>query len=117
MADLVYAAPRCQFYVRTPVEGGFRYDMISIDGPNGAGRMVTAYPPAVGDLISLWDALKRQGGTYRVLERAWMHSSYGSTDWPYAERTSKEGPLLDVIVEAAEGPFVDEVSDDEDDEE
>ena len=109
MDDLVHAAPRCQFYERVKVEGGYRYNMISINGPGGYGRFVTPHPPAVGDLISLWDAHEKRGGVFRVVDRAWLHSSYGSTDWPYGSPASKEGPLLDVVVEAAEGPFVDEV--------
>lgn len=116
MDEPTYAAPRCQFYERTAVEGGFRYDMISINGPMGAGRLVTPHPPAVGDLISLWDVHERRGGTFRVIERAWMYSSYGSTDWPYGTPASKEGPLLDIVVEAAEGPFVDEVPSGDDEE-
>lgn len=110
MDEPVYAAPRCQFYERVPTVGGFHYDMISINGPGGYGRFVTPYPPAKGDLIILWDAHREHGGVFRVIERAWHHSSYGSTDWPYAERTSKQGPMLDIFVERADGPFVDEVA-------
>lgn len=110
MSDHVYAAPRCQFYERVAVEGGYHYDMISINGPGGYGRLVTPHPPAKGDLVSLWDAFNDRGGMFRVLERTWHHSGYGSTDWPYGEPTSKEGPMLDIIVERADGPFVDEVS-------
>ncbi len=109
MEGLVHAAPRCQFYERVQVEGGYRYDMINLNGPAGYGRLVTPHPPATGDLISLWDAHEKRGGAFRVLERAWHHSSYGSTDWPYGSPASKEGPLLDIVVEAAEGPFVGEV--------
>lgn len=108
MAELVHAAPRCQFYERVEVEGGYRYDQINVNGPTGFDPLVTPHPPAVGDLIHLWDAYKKRGGTFRVVERAWHHSSYGSTDWPYGSPVSKEGPLLDIIVEAAVGPFVDE---------
>jgi hypothetical protein len=114
MDELVHAAPRCQFYERVKVEDGYRYDRININGPNGFGRFVTPHPPVVGDLISLWDADEKRGGTFRVVERAWHHSSYGSTDWPYGSPTSKEGPLLDIIVEVAAGPFVDEVPNERD---
>jgi hypothetical protein len=105
--------PRCQFYERVPVEGGYRYEMFSINGPAGAGRLVTPYPPAIGDLITLWDVHERRGGSFRVADRAWHHSSYGSTNWPYGSPVSKEGPMLDIIVEAAEGPFVGEVPDED----
>lgn len=112
-----YAAPRCQFYERIAVEGGgYRYESISINGPGGYGRFVTLHPPATGDLISLWDAVEKRGGVFRVVERAWHHPSFGSADWPYGERTSKEGPLLDIIVEPADGPFVDEVAREDDEE-
>ncbi|WP_318205361.1 hypothetical protein [Streptomyces sp. SCL15-4] len=109
MDELVQAAPRCQFYERVKVEGGYRYDRININGPSGFERFVTPYPPATGDLISLWDAYEKRGGTFRVIERMWLHSGYGSTDWPPGSLVSKKGPLLDIIVEAAEGPFVDEM--------
>jgi hypothetical protein len=116
MGDFAHAAPRCGFHERVAVEDGYRYDRINIDGPGGFDRLVTPYPPAVGDLITLWDAHERRGGMFRVVERAWHHSSYGSTDWPYGSPASKEGPLLDIIVEAAEGPFADEVPTAEDEE-
>lgn len=109
MPEAEHAAPRCQFYERTAVEGGYRYEMIHLDGPGGYDRFVTPHLPARGDLISLWDAHEKRGGVFRVIERAWHHSSYGSADWPYGQRTSNEGPLLDIIVEGADGPFVDEV--------
>ncbi|MER6832680.1 hypothetical protein ABT320_01600 [Streptomyces cellulosae] len=111
MTDTGYPAPRCQFYERVKVKGGFRYDLINVSGPNGFDRFVTPHPPAVGDLISLWDAHRERGGVYRVVDRAWHHSSYGSTDWPYGSQAPKRGPLLDIVVEAAGGLFVDEVSD------
>jgi hypothetical protein len=113
MAEQVHAAPRCQFYERAAVDGGYRYDRINVESPSGFGPLVTPYPPAVQDLIHLWDSHEKRGGTYRVVERAWHHSSYGSVDWPYGSPASKEGPLLDVIVEAAEGPFVDEAESEE----
>ena len=111
MDEPVHAAPRCKFHERIKVEGGYRYELINIEGPHGFGRFVTAHPPAVGDLIGLWDAYAQRGGTFRVIERMWLHSGYGSTDWPHGSSMSKEGPLLDIVVEAAEGLFVDEVSD------
>lgn len=114
MSDSSGAAPRCQFYERVQVEGGYRYDRIGIKGPDGFGRFVTPYPPAAGDLISLlgrWNAGEERGGTFRVVERLWLHTGYGAAAWPHGSAASQEGPLLDVIVEAAEGPFVDEVPD------
>lgn len=113
--DLMHTAPpRCGFYERTPVEGGWRYELINIAVRSEAGRLPTNHPPAVGDLVHLWDARWKRGGSYRVVERAWSYPAYGSTDWPSGTPTAKEGPLLDVIVEAAEGgPFRDEVSSEE----
>lgn len=102
--------PRCSFYERTPVEGGYRYEKISISSPRGDTRMETAHPPLVGDLIFLSDATSERAGQYRVIERSWLHSSWGSTDWPYDKPASKTGPLLDIVVERAAGPFMDEVS-------
>jgi hypothetical protein len=104
----------CSFYIRTPVEGEqFKYEPVNISSPAGNGGMTTPYPPAAGDLIQLWDSIKETGGVYRVLVRRWMHSSYGSANWPYGKNASTVGPHLEVIVEAAVGPFVDEAEPDE----
>lgn len=102
--------PRCSFYERTPVEGGYRYDKISLTNPRGDTYLETDQPPLVGDLIFLSDAVSERRGQYQVVERSWLHSSWGSTDWPYGEPASTTGPLLDIVVEAAMGPFADEVS-------
>lgn len=101
--DLVRAAPRCAFYVRTAVAGGFTYDRVHVRLPDGMSRQALAHPPAVGDLIAL------PGGVFRVAERCWHHSDYGSMDWPLIELHAKTGPLLDLIVDAADGPFLDQV--------
>lgn len=94
---------RCSFYVRTAARGGFTYEHVSLDLPAGEVRLSLDHPPAVGDLVDL------PGGVYRVAERAWRYSQYGSGDWPRLERHAKVGPMLDLIVDRAEGPFRDEV--------
>ncbi|WP_019059995.1 hypothetical protein [Streptomyces prunicolor] len=110
MDDLAHGVlPRCSFYERTPVEGGYRYEKISIKSPRGDTHMVTGHPPLVGDLIYLRDMVKERGGQFRVIDRSWLHSSWGSTSWPYDQPASSVGPLLDIVVEATEGPFVNEV--------
>lgn len=106
--------PRCSFYERTPVEGGYHYEKISLRNPRGDTYLETDHPPLVGDLIFLSDATSDRRGQYRVIERSWLHSSWGSTDWPYVESVSTTGPLLDIVVERAEGPFVNEVSEAQD---
>lgn len=102
--------PQCSFYVRSPVEsGGYYYDHVSVGGYQADGCLWTSHPPQVGDIIHLWDQNTKSGGQYRVIERAWMHSSYGSANWPYGQAEPTGGPMLDVIVEAAEGLFRDQV--------
>ncbi len=97
----------CHFYVRVPVGDQFRYDRVNVSGPQGDSTLHTEYPPLVGDLIHLYDKQGHQG-QFRVIERAWMHSSWGSFNWPYGEPRSKVGPTLDLIVEPADGLFVNE---------
>jgi hypothetical protein len=100
----------CSFYIRTPAEGGqFYYDHVDVSSPHHDGRMHTPYPPQVGDLINLWDSIKKQGGQFEVIARQWLHSSYGSTNWPLLEPQPTVGPLLGLIVEPAEGAFRDQV--------
>lgn len=103
---------RCIFAERTAVDGGFRYDRISIANRDGDGYLRTPMPPVVGDLIHLRD-ISEDGprGMFVVVARQWSYSSWGSTDWPYGEAESKQGPMLDIIVERAEGVYQDEVYD------
>lgn len=103
--------PRCGFYIRTVVSTDpllYEYEKVALNGPQGTGNLVTSTPPAIGDLIHLWDTYKKTGGTFRVLERSWGHAEYGSVTWPYGEPEPKEGPLLHIIVEKSKGPFVNE---------
>lgn len=107
----------CSFSIRTPADHGlYRYERVNIASPHYDGKMHTPYPPTVGDLIHLWDTINKAGGTYQVLARQWLHSSYGSTNWPLLEQQPTVGPLLEVIVEPAEGVFRNEAPahDDED---
>jgi hypothetical protein len=109
----------CCFFIRTPADGDqFYYDPVNVGSWHGDGNLHTPYPPDVGDLIHLWDTFKKQGGTYKVLAREWLHSSYGSTYWPVLEQQPTVGPRLDLIVEPAEGVFQDQAMrpDDEDEE-
>jgi hypothetical protein len=101
-------SPRTSFHERIPAEGGYRYRRISINNRQGDTYLRTPHPPLMGDLIQLWDATEGRGGVYQVVARQWLHSSYGSPDWPHGQATSSVGPLLDIVVEAAEGAFRDE---------
>lgn len=107
----------CRFCVRTPAgDGQFTYEPVNLDSARFDGRLRTAHPPLPGDLIFLWDSIKREGGVFRVIERCWHHAGFGSTYWPVLEQFPAEGPGVDIIVEAAEGPFRDEAPNaDEDD--
>lgn len=99
----------CSFFIRTPADNGqFHYDRINIGSPHGDGKLHTAHPPQVGDVILLRDTVKQQGGKYEVLARQWMHSSYGSTNWPVLEQQPTVGPLLEVVVTPVEDVFRDQ---------
>jgi hypothetical protein len=109
--------PRVRFAIRYPAgDDTWRYEPVDVGNPGGQGFTALEYPPATGDLISLWDRSRHarglpplEGGPgFRVLDRSWHHSSYGSMDWPYGEQVPRSGPLLDIIVEPADGPYRDE---------
>jgi hypothetical protein len=100
---------RCNFYRRVPADVGlWRYDHINLSGPHGDTFLHTLHPPLVGDFISLWDFTTKTSGVYRIVERSWQHSSWGSANWPYGATRPHVGPILDIIVETAKGVFRDE---------
>lgn len=115
-AETLREAPHCRFHIRVQVTSDptYRYEHVHMTTPDGSGTLITPHPPAVGDLIGLYDQIKKTGGTYRVIERCWGHSSFGSMNWPWTERLSTVGPSLDLIVVAAEGLFVNEAEQDDD---
>jgi hypothetical protein len=103
------ARVRCEFYARVQLTDAptYRYDRIEVDGYDWPGYLETFTPPLAGDSIYLSGDRGGGGvhGTFRVLERSWMHSAYGSQGWPYGERHPRSGALLTLIVEPAEGMF------------
>ena len=113
---------RCAFSLRWPASepGQFQYLSINVDSRDGHGRIPTPHPPAVGDLVNLHgDAFRSSTsdpepvhGTFRVVERVWLYPEYGSNDWPLGQAQAKQGPLLDVFVEYAEGAFANQAEDD-----
>lgn len=105
--------PRVYFYERTPVGEQWRYDRLNISSADGSGVLRTAHPPMVGDLLYLQPG-EGQAQTYRVVGRAWMHPARGSAAWPLGEAQPVDGPMLDVLVEAAPGLFRDEAPLDDD---
>jgi len=92
--------PMCSFYVRTLVSDTPTYRYERLDNVGKDRYLNTPHPPLIGDLIHLG------GGTYRVVDRAWGHSTYGSFNWPLGAKESTVGPLLDFSVESADGLFV-----------
>lgn len=101
------ARAQCEFHVRTKATDAptWHYARMWLEGPTGGGYLCTEHPPAVGDTIRLYDRLTKSGGVFRVVERSWNHASYGSTYWPHAEDRPRVGPLLEIVVEQAEGLF------------
>jgi hypothetical protein len=105
--------PRVKFSVRRPAPGGqWHYETLYFQSRQGNTILPLEYPPAVGDLIVLQlqpaPAYQAGGPVFRVLERMWVHAMYGSPDWRYGEDGPRTGPLLDIIVEPAEGLYRDE---------
>lgn len=103
----VFAA--CAFTVRQPAEHGqFRYERIWVDGRDGDGRIHTAHPPVVGDIVGLRDRFTGRDGMFEVVMRQWSHPQYLSAAWPNGERRPNIGPMVDIVVIPAEGVFRDE---------
>lgn len=100
----------CRFVERSVALGGFYYDQIYVKGPDGAGRLRVSHPPQTGDLVFLADALNdSRTGTYRVVARSWMHSTFGSFNWPYGKNRQQVPPEIELLVEKAEGWYADEI--------
>lgn len=99
---------RVTFSVRRPTpDNHWDYQRISPDSPYGSGFVPMNFPPVVGDLIILQDAHREvEGGpVFQVIGRQWAHSNYGSPSWPHNAPEPREGPLLNIVVEPAEGIF------------
>lgn len=109
MDDNVFRQVRCTFAERVEVDGGYRYDRVSLHSPDGDGALRTTMPPVVGDLIYLYDQ-SEQGprGMFEVVARQWHYPSFGSVNWPHVGGI-REGPSLDVVVVRATGVYRDEV--------
>lgn len=97
---------RVAFHIRQATPKGYTYESVHI---RPDGRLDTPYPPAVGDLVHL----PGYRTSHKVISRAWSYPQYGSAAWPYGARPT-DGPLLDLIVEPAIGPFTDDVTESED---
>ena len=106
--DLTRHLVNCTYYLRTPAAGhdgqtGYRYDFVDTSRfHNTLTQILTLHPPQVGDLIHFDEG-------YRVVERSWSYSRYGSTNWPGGEPMQTVGPDLTLIVERFDGPFVNEI--------
>jgi hypothetical protein len=120
---------RVAIHLRTRIEGahdgGWVYVYTAVRNPKGDSYLTTYWPPSIGDLFTV-NGLQLAGtegltpmppGALRVVDREWVHSSYGSADWPYTDNEPQIGPLLTVMVEVADtGLYPEEivVSDEED---
>jgi hypothetical protein len=104
--------PHVKFVIRYPAgDGKWRYETVWVSSPSGSAFIPMEHPPLMGDLITLWDSDRHRRGlpphdggpAFRVVDRMWSHSSWGSADWPFGESEPRSGPLLDIIVEPARG--------------
>ena len=110
------ARVRCTFYTKTPAPdgSGFIYRMVSPGCAGNDGLLSTFHPPNIGDLIWLNDTRRTSTtGMWQVTGRDWLHNDYGSTNWPFGKQHPTVGPALTIIVEPAEGLFIDQVPDPE----
>jgi len=98
----------CKFIVQVANGRKFTYEPIDIKGPLHNGALRTATPPLVGDFIGLTDRNKKHSGVFKVLARQWMHSSYGSYNWPMTEVESNMPPVLEIVVQKAVGHITDD---------
>lgn len=107
----------CMFYVRELVseEPTYRYRLVSHHSPRGDGRLRTDHPPIVGDFVFLYDKQAQVSGGFTVIARSWSRSSYGSINWPVGKDAPVVPDLLDIVCEAAVGPFVSEADEPEGD--
>lgn len=97
----------CAFYVRIQVtdEPSYRYVRVNHSSRRGDGNLRLDVPPAVGDIVFLYDKNAQVSGCFVVLTRSWQWSSYGSYNWPVDKDGSTVPPLLDLVCEQVEGPF------------
>lgn len=107
--DLKRRLVNCTYYVRTAVVGAggqsrYRYEFVDTSGfRDSAMYVLTLHPPQVGDLVHFDEG-------YRVVERSWLFSRRGSGNWPAGEPMPVVGPGLTLIVERHDGPFVNEIT-------
>ena len=104
---------RCDFSVRRPApDNKWNYERLRFETWYGNTFLPLAYPPAVGDLIILQPdpepAHETGGPIFRVVGRMWAHPQYGSMSWKYGTPTPESGPSLDIVVEPAEGLYLNE---------
>lgn len=104
MSEAWRTTVRCYFYERTPAPGGHTYKILHPHTPQ-PGLLVLPQPPAVGDRVTL----PGDPQPYRVVDRVWNYPAWGSGAWPLVDLEPQDGPLVDLIVECANGPFIDEV--------
>lgn len=107
--------PKVQYAVRYPVVGGgYIFDHAYLPGPGGSIGNYVEYPPAVGDLVALYENYDRRpldgGPVFRVVERAWTYPAYGSQGWPLGQQSPVEGPLLEIMTEPSDGMYRGEVT-------
>lgn len=95
------------FYLRTEVEGGYAYDRIEIKSPDHSWLELDDLPH-VGDLF--WVSNQ----SVEVVKRSFNPSVWGSPNWPYGNRRQVTPIMVDLIVIAAPGPFVDEAPSEDD---
>ena len=102
---------RLSFVIREPtaLAGQYRYRTAYVHNEGGHGYP-SAFVPRIGDLIHIPAPSTKMGRVYDVV---WLWPAYGSQAWPHT-LLPKDGPIVQVFVDEARGPYVDEADEDED---
>lgn len=106
---------RLSFVIRTPAgDGKFNYltEYTHTWGSDGSGYP-SVFVPRIGDLVHLPPPSAKMGRVYDVV---WLWPGYGSQNWPHTP-LPQVGPIVQVFVDQAGGPYVDEADEDEEGEE
>ena len=84
----------------------YRYSGLRVPHHYNARDYLMNFPPMVGDWIYLAVEPVEESGMFRVIDRYWQSSGYGSDYWPYGERTPVTPHKLElIVVRSKTGPY------------
>lgn len=97
----VFSHAACGFTLRELADNGYhRFTPLTVRTPRGDGRIRTTMPPIVGDTVFLSCTDRDLSNRYRIIDREWMHPSWGSVLFPIdGGIRDGGGASLDYLVE------------------